>query len=384
MSSVIYIRTRMGTHIKGVGWDPWDYLLNPSIDRDPYTRVSEWNSMNLAGQPLLDSNHDGAPDGRVRWADRMTAEQAANYTLENIFGPVEFWNASTQPDTPGIPYASQGPPWNPHAQLLSLPAKPGARPQLLNISTRLRVGGGRAVGIGGFIVTGTAPKKVILRAIGPSLSASGLANALSDPVLELHGGAQDNLIATNDNWKNDPAASELQSTGMMPADNRESATLLTLWPGHYTAVIGGKNGSVGTALVEMYDADLVADSQFANVSTLGFVGMGDDALIGGFVVGGPGAANVVVRAIGPSLTSSGVQDAIEDPTLAVHDSNGNVTSTDDWQTALNGEPIPVALQPRDARESAIKMSLAPGNYTAIVRGKGNTTGVALVEAYNLQ
>ncbi|HEX8490051.1 MAG TPA: pectinesterase family protein, partial [Chthoniobacterales bacterium] len=160
MPSVIFIRTRIGTHIARVGWDPWDYLLNPSIDRDPYTRVSEWGSMDLAGHLLLDSNQDGTPDGRVRWADPMTAEQAANYTVENIFGPVEFWNVATQPETSDRPYTRQGEPWNPHQQLLWLPAQPGTHPQLLNISTRFRVGGGQTVGIGGFIVTGSAPKKV--------------------------------------------------------------------------------------------------------------------------------------------------------------------------------------------------------------------------------
>jgi pectin methylesterase-like acyl-CoA thioesterase len=382
MPSVIYIRTRMGTHMKAAGWDPWDSVLNPSIDRDPYTRVSEWGSMNLAGELLPDSNQDGTPDGRVRWADPMTAKQAANYTLDRIFGPVEFWNAATQPETSDRPYTSQGEPWNPHEQLLSLPAKPGARPLLLNISTRFRAGGGQSVGIGGFIVTGSAQKKVIVRAMGPSLGGAGLANVLADPVLEIHGGAQDSLIAKNDNWRSDPAAAELQSMGMMPADDREAATVLTLSPGQYTAVVRASDGSAGTALVEMYDIAPVADAQFGNVSTLGFAGTGDDALIGGFVVSGPGWAKIVVRAIGPSLTGSGVQNAIENPTLAVHDSHGNVTSNDDWQAAA--EPISVSLQPRDPRESALQLRLAPGSYTAIVRGKGDTTGVALVEAYNLQ
>jgi pectin methylesterase-like acyl-CoA thioesterase len=383
MPSVIYIRTRMGTHIRAAGWDPWDSIMDPSIDRDPYTRFSEWGSMNLAGQLLPDFNQDGTPDGRVRWADPMTAEQAANYTLDRIFGPVEFWNAATQPEASDRPYTSQGEPWNPHEQLLSLPAKPGARPQLLNISTRFRTGGGQSVGIGGFIVTGNAPKKVIVRAMGPSLGDAGLANVLTDPVLEIHGGAQDNLIAKNDNWRNDPAAAELQSLGMMPGDDREAATVLTLLPGQYTAVVfSASDGSAGTALVEMYDIDPVADAQFANVSTLGFAGTGDDALIGGFVVSGPGLAKIVVRAIGPSLTASGVQNAIENPTLAVHDSHGNVTSNDDWEAAA--EPIPDSLQPRDPRESALQLKLVPGSYTVIVRGKGDTTGVALVEAYNLQ
>lgn len=384
MSSVIFIRTRMGTHIARTGWEPWEYLLPLSINRDPYTRVSEWGSMNLSGQLLADSNHDGAPDGRVSWSDPMTAEQAAHYTLQNIFGPVEYWNAATQPDTPDIPYTSQGEPWNPNTQLLAMPAKPGARPQLLNISTRLRVGGSQAVGIGGFIITGTEPKKVILRAIGPSLGASGLGNVMADPVLELHGGTEGNVIATNDNWKEDlTSASELEALGITPADDREAATIATLSPGHYTAVIRGKDGSPGTALVEMYDVDPGADSQFGNISTLGFVGREDDALIGGFVVAGPGAARVVIRALGPSLATAGVLNAIQDPTLSVHDSNGSVTGNDNWQTATTGQSIPAALQPSDPRESAIQTTLVPGSYTAIVRGKGTETGVALVEAYNL-
>jgi pectinesterase len=377
--SVTYIRTRMGPHIARAGWDPWDTILNPSLDRGSRTRVSEWGSMNLSGEPLPDSNEDGTPDGRVPWAHSMTEEQAANYTLQNIFGPVDFWNAVL---APGIPYETQGAPWNPDAQLLWLPARPGSRPQLLNISTRLRVGNGHP-GIAGFIITGPARKRVILRAIGPSLRTAGLVNVLADPVLELHGNAQGNLIATNDNWEDDPAsASELESTGMTPADEHESAMVVTLEPGQYTAVISGNDGSEGTALVEVYDDDLAAKSQPANVSTLGFVGNGDDVLIAGFVVG-VGSANVVVRALGPSLGPLGVANAIDDPTLEVHDGNGNVTSNDDWQTAANDESIPSSLQPLDPRESAIQMSLAPGSYTAIVGGKG-MTGVALVEVYNLQ
>jgi pectin methylesterase-like acyl-CoA thioesterase len=377
--SVTYIRTRMGPHIARAGWDPWDTILDPSLDRGSRTRVSEWGSMNLSGEPLPDSNEDGTPDGRVPWAHSMTEEQAANYTLQNIFGPVDFWNAVL---APGIPYETQGAPWNPDAQLLWLPARPGSRPQLLNISTRLRVGNGHP-GIAGFIITGRAPKKVILRAIGPSLRTAGLIDVLADPVLELHDEPEGNLIAANDNWKDDAAsAAELESMGMTPADEHESAMVVTVEPGQYTAVIGGNNGSEGTALVEVYDDDLAARSQPANVSTLGFVGNGDDVLIAGFVVGVT-SANVVVRALGPSLGPLGVANTIEDPTLEVHTANGDVTSDDDWQMPGNGASIPPSLQPLDPRESAIQMSLAPGSYTAIVAGKG-MTGVALVEVYNVQ
>ncbi len=384
MPSVIYIRTRMGTHIAYAGWDPSNYFLDPLLDRDPLTRVSEWGSMNLSGGLLPDSNHDGTPNGRVQWADPMTAAQAANYTLQNIFGPVEFWTAATQPDTPGIPYVSQGDPWNPPVQLLSLPARPGAQPQLFNISTRLHVGTGDSVGIGGFIITGVAPKKVILRAIGPSLGASGLDDVLADPVLELHG-ADGTLMAANDNWNDDAvSAAELAAAGLTPADDSESALVITLLPGRYTAIVRGNNETSGTALVEMYDDDLAADSQLANISTRGFVGTNDNVMIGGFIIGGNGRANgrVVIRAIGPSLSAFGITDALQDPFLELKNANGStLISNDNWQQSQENDINQTGLAPTDIRESALVTTLPDGNYTAIIHGTGNTTGVAVVEVY---
>jgi pectin methylesterase-like acyl-CoA thioesterase len=383
MPSVIYIRSRMGTHMAVAGWDPWNGLLDPSLNRDPYTRVSEWGSMNLTGQLLADSDGNGTPNGRVSWADPMTAEQAANYTLGNIFGPVDFWNATTQPESAG-PYESQGAPWDPQRQMLSLPVKPGAKPQFFNISTRLRIDAVQNVGIGGFIITGNAPKKIIVRAIGPSLQAAGLPNVVADPVLTLHGdGGQ--TIATNDNWQDDAdSAAELEAKELRPAHPLESALVATLQPGHYTAVISGNGSSAGTALVEVYDGDLPGDSQLGNISTLGLVGAGDDVLIAGVIIGGPSTGQVVLRALGPSLTAFGVSNALQDPTLQLYDANGSVTSNDDWGTPVNGQAIPASFQPANAHESALLTSLPPGNYTAVVQGKGATTGVALVEAYNLE
>jgi pectin methylesterase-like acyl-CoA thioesterase len=384
MPSVTYIRTRMGPHIARAGWDPWNEILNPALDRDPLTRVSEWGSMDITGTPLADSNQDGTPDGRVSWVDPMTAAQAANYTVQNIFGPVEFWNATTQPETTDTPYVSQGDPWDPHIQLLSLPARPGAQPQLLNLSTRLHVVTGDSVGIGGFIVTGSAPKKVILRAIGPSLGGSGLSDVLADPILELHD-AGGGLITANDNWRDDEAsASELTTMGLMPADDAESALIITLLPGHYTAVIGGNNGTTGMALVEVYDGDLAADSQLANLSTRGFVGTDDHVLIGGFVIGGNGRANgrVVIRALGPSLSAFGITGALQDPVLALKNANGStVISNDDWQESQEMEINQTGLAPTGVHESALVTSLSDGNYTAIVSGENGATGVAVVEVY---
>lgn len=386
MPSVTFIRTRMGAHITQAGWDPWNSILDPSLDRDPLTRVSEWGSMNFAGGLLQDSNHDGTPDGRVQWADRMTAAQAANYTVENIFGPAEFWNETTQPDTPGIPYISQGDPWNPPIQLLSLPARPGAQPQLFNISTRLTVGTGDSVGIGGFIITGVAPKKVILRAIGPSLDTSGLGDVLADPVLELCD-ADGDLMTANDNWQDDEAsASELATIELTPADDSESALVITLLPGRYTAVIRGNDGASGTALVEAYEGDPAADSQLANISTRGFVGTSDSVMIGGFIIGGNGRADgrVVIRAIGPSLSAFGITGALQDPLLELKNANGlTLISNDDWRQSQENEINQTGLAPTDIRESALVTTLPNGNYTAIVRGKNDTTGVAVVEAYNI-
>jgi hypothetical protein len=313
----------------------------------------------------------------------MSAEQAANYTPQNIFGPVDFWNSTTQPDS-SAPYEGQGAPWNPDLQLLSLPVKPGAKPQFFNISTRLRLDSSQNVGIGGFIITGDAPKKVIVRAIGPSLRALGLQEALANPALVVHGDGGE-TIGSNDNWQDNPySAAELVAAELAPGDQLESALVLTLPPGHYTAVIQGNDPSPGSALVEVYDADLPANSQLGNISTRGFVGTGNDVLIAGLIVGGPGTAKTVVRALGPSLTAFGVSDALQDPTLDLYDTNGSVASNDNWEATTSGESIPDFLHPSDARESALCLSLPPGQYTAIVQGNGATTGVALVEAYNLE
>jgi hypothetical protein len=313
----------------------------------------------------------------------MTAEQAANYTLLNIFGPAEFWDAITQPETSGVPYVSQGLPWDPNAQLLSLPVKPAAGPQMFNISTRLLVGIGDNVGVGGFTITGTAPKKVILRAIGQSLSGAGLNPVLADPILELHG-SDGSLITVNDNWRDAAWASELVSLGIAPMDDLESAIIAILLPGQYTAVVRGNNDSSGTAVVEVYDGDLAADSQLANISTRGFVGIGNNVMIGGFIVGDNGRATprIVVRAIGPSLAAFGISDALENPNLELKNSAGSTLfSNDNWQESQETEIRQTGLAPTDARESALIMELANGNYTAIVRGAGDTTGIALVEVY---
>ena len=258
-----------------------------------------------------------------------------------------------------------------------------------NISTRGRVGAGDQVLIGGFIVAGPEgeTKKVIVRAIGPSLSSAGVADALANPTLELHD-SHGNVVR-NDDWKIDAATqasqqSEIQATGIPPSSDAESALTATLAPGPYTVVVAGKDGSSGVALVEVYDLQETGAARLANISTRGFVGAGDEAMIGGVIVLGLQPTRILVRAIGPSLNGAGVADALGDPTLALYDSNGAlVDSNDDWKSARAAEIEATTIPPAHDRESAVLATLYPGNYTAVVQGKASTTGVALVEAYRL-
>ena len=288
-------------------------------------------------------------------------------------------------------------------QFLGLHLHPPAASQLTNISTRAFVQTGDNVIIGGFIVQGTGPKKLIVRAIGPELIPYGVPNVLADPTLELHDGTGA-LIASNDNWQHTiiggiitaDQVAEIQNSGHVPTVATESAIIADLPPGNYTAIVRGVNNTIGVALVEAYDlsASIPSPSILGNISTRGFVQMDDNVMIGGFIIQGPVPKRVIVRAIGPELTHYGVPNALTDPTLELHDGTGAlIASNDNWQHTIIGGIITSSQvsdiqnsgkAPGDERESAIVADLPPGNYTAIVRGVNNTTGVALVEVYNLQ
>jgi hypothetical protein len=232
--------------------------------------------------------------------------------------------------------------------------------------------------IGGFIITGTQPKRVIVRAIGPSLPVSG---ALTDPVLELRD-SSGGLIRSNDNWRSDQET-EIIATGIPPSNDFESAIVATL-PANtsaYTAIVRGVNNGTGVGLVEAYDLDRTVDSKLANISTRGFVQTGENVLIGGLIVLGQNSLRIIVRAIGPSLSVSG---ALADPTLELHDGNGAlIRANDNWRTDQEAEIIATGIPPTNDLESAIVGNPSPGNYTAIVAGVNGTTGVAIVEAYAL-
>ena len=263
-------------------------------------------------------------------------------------------------------------------------ADSSARPDsLLNISTRLRVQTGENALIGGFIITGSEAKQVIIRALGPSLGSQGVSGALADPTLDLFDGAGE-PITSNDNWK-DTQQAEIEASTIPPGHDAEAAIIRTLQPGNYTAVVRGKNDSTGIGLIEVYDLAQGAQAQLANISSRGFVETGENVLIGGLIVGsGRGDTRVAVRAIGPSLGSQGVNGALADPTLELVDANGTtVRANDNWKSDQQGEIEALGIQPSNDLESALVASVGASNYTAIVRGNGNTTGVGLVEVYNV-
>ncbi len=279
--------------------------------------------------------------------------------------------------------------------LVSTP--PPASTLLGNISTRGLVGTGDNVLIGGFIITGTQPKEVIVRAIGPSLAVNGvpLAGRLLNPTLALNG--PNGLIASNDNWQDDPVqAAEIIATGIPPTDNLESAIVATLPASPtgigYTAVMSGVNNTTGIGLVEAYDLDRTVDSTLANISTRGLVQTGDNVMIGGLIALGTGSQKVLVRAIGPSLANvvPPVADVLADPVLELYDSNGTLLAmNDNWQDdpVQAAEIIATGIPPTNVKESAIVATLPASptgiGYTAIVQGANGTTGVALVEIYAL-
>lgn len=262
--------------------------------------------------------------------------------------------------------------------------------QLLNISTRAFLTRSdadpaetRSVVVGGFIITGREPKTVVVRGLGPSLGGFGVASTLADPTLELYGSGG-MIIATNDNWKA-TQQSQITAAGLAPGDDREAAIMAALPAGVYTVALREKSGSEGHGLVEVYDVSRGTGNRLANISTRGFVDS-EHVLIGGVIAGGdgPGNAEIVVRAIGPELASSGLTDALGDPTLEVRTANGTlVASNDSWSTNSE-QPGLSSLFPGHLEECAVHLSLPPANYTAIVRGKDGASGVALVEVYDLR
>jgi hypothetical protein len=271
-------------------------------------------------------------------------------------------------------------------RIAAAPTPPAA--QALNLSTRMRVQTGDNVGIGGFIITGSASKHVLLRAIGPSLTQFGIPNVLADPVMELHGPSPF-VTVTNNNWQDDPAQrTAIVATGIPPANDLESAIDATLAPGAYTAIVSGNGNTSGVALVEIYDLDANANSKLGNISTRTFVSTGEDIVIAGFILGHQtGGDKVVVRGLGPSITCpGGCSSVLANPTLELRDSNGALLiANNDWQDnpAQAAEINAMGLAPASTLEAGLATTLPPGLYTALLAGVNNGTGLGLVEVYDL-
>jgi len=240
--------------------------------------------------------------------------------------------------------------------------------------------------IAGYIITGNSSKAVVLRGIGPSLTAFGISDVLLDPVLELRG-SDGSLILRNDNWKDDQR-SQIEGTIFQPSDDRESVIVASLTPAAYTALLTGKDNTTGVGLIEVYDNNQASDSQLANISTRGFVRDQENVMIGGFILGGnPNNTRIALRGLGPSLSQFGLNPVLADPTLELHNANGTtLIANDDWTDDAASAALLAAngLAPSDPKESGIFTSLPAGQFTAILAGKNGGIGIGLVEIYNLR
>jgi hypothetical protein len=320
-----------------------------------------------------DTNGNGFLDSNETWT----------YTATSIATTGQYTNVGKATGLPsdGSPAVSESNSDNYFGHATPTPTPPA---QSLNISTRLRVETGDNVLIGGFIVTGTQPKRIIIRAIGPSLPVS---DTLADPLLEVYDGAGQ-LLASNDNWVDSADKQAIIDSTIPPSSDFEAAVIGNAVPGRYTAIVRGVNESTGVGLIEVYDLDTTVDSQLANISTRGLVQTGDKVMIGGFILGGSaGETRLALRGIGPSLAQAGVANVLADPTLDLRDSNGTqLQFNDNWtddptqaaQLAANG------LAPSNTFEAGIFTTLPPGPFTVILSGKDGGIGVGLVEVYNLK
>jgi hypothetical protein len=378
----------------------WHWFGTLSVAPNGRIDVVWYDSRNAADNVTSQLFYSFSTDGGNTWSSNVAISNPFNpfigYPNQQKIG--DYITVVSDNTSPNVAYAAT---FNGEEDVYYVrPSAALAPASLGNISTRSFVQTGEHVMIGGFIVQGTGRKRVIIRAIGPELTQFGINDALANPRLELHNGAGA-LIATNDDWQttiiggiiNSNQVSAIQSSGRAPTAASESAIVADLLPGNYTAIVRGVNNTTGVALVEVYDLSPAASSRLGNISTRSFVQTADHVMIGGFIIQGNGRKRVIIRAIGPELNQFGINDALANPRLELHNGAGALIATNDnWQMTILGGII-TANQVSDIQnsghaptapsESAIVANLLPGNYTAIVRGVSNTSGVALVEVYDL-
>lgn len=346
-----------------VATEVWNYEMDQSIYSPICSSIYEDAPFNY----LVDYADVNGPDSETQYAQILGLNTAG----EKVFY-YQYPTTSCNTAFNSVPL---------HLEKTSFPT---VEPRALNLSTRGLVGTGENSLIGGFIVTGTDSETILLRALGTSLEASGLENTIADPVLQLYDSAGA-LLAMNDDWESDPEAAQILANGLAPSDSAEAATIQTLAPGAYTFVVAEKNATEGIGLVEAYDLSPLANARMANLSTRGEVGTGDQSLISGFIIGDVESETVVLRALGPSLSSSGISEPLSDPSLTVFDSNGvAIAGNDNWEDDISAANlVQTGLAPGDAAEAATILHLPAGAYTAIVNGVEGATGVGLVEIFDL-
>ena len=348
---------------------PTDYVVAPG---DQNIAVILVHQITVHGSASLVASQAGASGNPVTWASLTPATCTV---AGNTVTGVAVGTCTVQASQAGNADYNAA---TPVPQTIQVVADPNA-PRLGAISTRMQVLTGDNVLIGGFIISGSTPKTVVVRARGPSLASAGITNFLANPQLQLVFG--NGTVVTNDDWQTEANAVAILSSGFAPSNSNESAILITLDPGPYTAIVSGAGGGTGVGLVEVFEVDH-PENPMAGISTRGFVSTGDSVMIGGIIIQGDAPQTVVVRARGPSLAAQGVANPLANPLLQLVAADGTVFTNDDWQSAANAAQITASgFAPVDPRESAILVTLNPGAYTAIVSGVGGATGVGIVEAF---
>jgi hypothetical protein len=361
---------------------PGDHTITATYQSDTVFALSTDNTVQTVTGASPTPTPSPTPTATVTATATATATPSATATPTASATATPTATATSTPTATATATPIATPTATPSATPVTTPTPTPAQP--VNFSTRMHVETGENVGIGGFIIHGIAPKHVLVRAIGPSLAQSGITNPLADPRLELFASGP-SPIAINNNWR-DTQEQAINNTGIPPLNDLESAIDITLAPGNYTAVVRGNDGGTGVALVEVYDLNQAA-GKLANISTRAAISTGADIAIAGFILGKQnGTDRIVLRGIGPSLSSAGVQNPLPDPALELRDENGSLLrANNDWpdDPVQAAQLIAAGLAPSDDRESGIVATLPPGHYTALLAGQNNVTGIGLVEVYDL-